>query len=180
MAADAGVLPPVTLPAHERPRLSRFDRAAGPVSSSPLLFLAPLMDFVMNVWPLQLDKVNWRYGAFGLAGGFLLTPLLGLVMLMVASILFENRRVLSFTAVLSSIVALGLILLSMAFILDSVQMRRRDVPETRRGSSTQGVLKALVKDVTGAVCAAWVAFGSFRSLSGVVGPAKRVTVRRWS
>jgi len=152
---------------------SRFDRAAGPVYFLALLFLAlPLLDFVMNVWPLQLDKVNWRYGAFGLAGGFLLTPLLGLVMLMVASILFDNRRVLSMTAVLSSIVALGLILLSMAFILDSVQMRS-GVPETQKRIFDAGVLKALVKDVTGAICAAWVAFGSFRSLSGALAPSKR-------
>jgi hypothetical protein len=152
---------------------SRFDRAAGPVYFLAFLFLAlPLMDFVMNVWPLQIDKVNWRYGAFGLAGGFLLTPLLGLVMLMVASILFGSRRVLSITAVLSSIVALGLILLSMAFILDSVQMRS-GVPESQKRIFDAGVLKALVKDITGAICAAWVAFGSFRSLSGVLAPSKR-------
>ena len=152
---------------------SRFDRAAGPVYFLALLFLAlPLMDFIMNVWPLQLDKVNWRYGAFGLAGGFLLTPLLGLVMLMVASILFESRRVLSITAVLSSIVALGLILLSMAFVLDSVQMRS-GVPVGQKRIFDAGVLKALVKDVTGAICAAWVAFGSFRSLSGAMAPSKR-------
>jgi hypothetical protein len=152
---------------------SRFDRAAGPVYFLAILFLAlPLMDYVMNVWPLQLDKVNWRYGAFGLAGGFLLTPLLGLVMLMVASILFENRRVLSLTAVLSSIVALGLILLSMAFILDSLQMRS-GVPASQKKIFDAGVLKALVKDVTGAVCAAWVAFGSFRHLS-----SKGAAVRR--
>ena len=151
---------------------SRFDRAAGPVYFLAFLFLAlPLMDFVMNVWPLQLDKVNWRYGAFGLAGGFLLTPLLGLVMLMVASILFENRRVLSITAVLGTIVALGLILLSMAFILDSLQMRSA-VPVSQKRIFDAGVLKALVKDVTGAICAAWVAFGSFRSLS-VLAPFKR-------
>jgi hypothetical protein len=151
----------------------RFDRAQGPIYFLAFLFLAlPFMDFIMNVWPLQLDKVNWRYGAFGLAGGFLLTPLLGLVMLLVTAILYDNRRTLTVTAVISSIVALALILLSMAFVLDSLQMRS-GVPVDQKRVFDAGVLKALVKDATGAICAAWVAFAAMRSRSGVSAPSKR-------
>ena len=166
MAAPAAALPPVT---PTRPMTdqtsSRFERAAAPVYFLAFLFLTlPLMDYVMNVWPLQLDKVNWRYGAFGLAGGFLLTPLLGLIILIVSAILFDHRKVLRVTAILSSILALGLILLSMAFVLDSLQMRS-GVPVSQKGIFDAGVGKALVKDLTGAISAAMVALGSFRSLS---------------
>jgi hypothetical protein len=145
---------------------SRFDRAAAPVYFLAFLFLAlPLMDYVMNVWPLQLDKVNWRYGAFGLAGGFLLTPLLGLVILLLASAFFDSRKVLRITAVLASILSVGLILLTMAFVLDSLQMRS-SVPAGQKRVFDVGVAKALIKDLTGAVSAGLVALAALRIAKG--------------
>ena len=144
-----------------------LERAAAPVYFLAFLFLAlPLMDYILNVWPLQVDKVNWRYGAFGLAGGFLLTPLLGLVMLMVTALWFEHRRALLMTGIVSAITALGLALLSVSFVLDSLQMRS-GVPEGQTGIFDAGALKALVKDVTGILSAGWVALGSFRGRAGV-------------
>jgi hypothetical protein len=150
---------------------SRFQRTAGPVYFLGFLFLAlPLMDFVMNVWPLQLGKVNWRYGAFGLAGGFLLTPLLGLVILLASGTIYRHRRVLLVTGILSAITGVALALLSMSFVLDSLQVRS-GVPAANKGAFDAGVLKALVKDLTGSVSAAWVALASFRGVGGL--PATR-------
>lgn len=146
---------------------SKFERAAGPVYFLGFLFLAlPLMDYVMTVWPLQVGRVNWRYAAFGLAGGFLLTPLLGLVILLVAGLVFRHRRALQITGVVSAIAGVGLALVSMAFVLDSLQMRS-GVESAQKGVFDAGVIKALVKNVTGAVSAGWVALASFRGASGV-------------
>lgn len=151
----------------------RFERVAAPAYFLAFLFLAlPLMDYVMTVWPLQLGQVNWRYGAFGLAGGFLLTPLLGLLMLMATALWFEHRGILLVTGIVSAFVAIALALISMSFVLDSLQMRS-GVPVPQKGTFDAGVLKALVKDATGVISAGWVALGSFRGRAGLATSGKR-------
>ncbi len=150
-----------------------FERAAAPVYFLAFLFLTiSLMDYVMNVWPIQLDKVNWRYGAFGLAGGFLLTPLLGLVMLLVTALWFEHRRTLLVTGIVSAVAAVGLALLSMSFVLDSLQMRS-GVAAGQKGLFDAGVLKALVKDVTGIISAGLVALAAFKGRAALAPAGKR-------
>jgi hypothetical protein len=56
-----------------------------------LLVVTPLVDLVANVWPPRLSAVEWRFGTFGLLSGFLLTPLLGMVLATAAAALLEHR-----------------------------------------------------------------------------------------
>lgn len=155
------------------PTTTKLERVAGPMYFLCFLFLAlPFMDYVMNVWPLQPGQVNWRYGAFGLAGGFLLTPLLGFVLLAATGFFLGHRRTLAITALLSAICGLGLILLSMSFVLDSLQIRS-SVSAAQKGVFDAGVVKALIKDLTGALLCVWVAMVSFRGSRGMAVSARR-------
>jgi hypothetical protein len=150
-----------------------LERTAGPFYFLALLFLVlPLVDYVMNVWPLSPGTVNWRYGALGLSGGFLLTPLLGLVMLLTGSILFGHRGMRVFVGVVSAVLALLLALGMMLFVLDSLQVRR-GVAADAMWAYDVGVIKAIVKIFTGAICSAWVALVAFRKLQDAPGRSKR-------
>lgn len=139
----------------------KLGRVAGPTYFLALLFLGlSALDFVMNVWPLRPGDVSWRYGAIGLAGGFLLTPLLGLVILLAASRYFGHQGVRRLTLILSAALAALLLLASLSFVLDALQMRRA-VEAAQKWMFDGGVAKALVKLTTGAVSAAWVAGAAF-------------------
>src|SRR5687768_7635051 len=56
-----------------------------------LFILIPFLDNVISVWPFRLGEVAWRFGAVGLFSRSLLTPLLGLFLLLGLSILAEHR-----------------------------------------------------------------------------------------
>ncbi|HEV8195249.1 MAG TPA: hypothetical protein VGP87_01310 [Gemmatimonadales bacterium] len=150
-----------------------LERTAGPFYFLALLFLVlPLVDYVMNVWPLNPGTVSWRYGALGLSGGFLLTPLLGLVMMLTGSMLFGHRGMRVMVGVVSAVLALLLALGMMLFVLDSLQVRR-GVAADAMWAFDVGVIKAIVKIFTGAICSAWVALVAFRKLQDAPGRSKR-------
>jgi hypothetical protein len=141
-----------------------IQRMAGPVYFLAFLFLLqPLADYVSNVWPMNFGSVTWRYGAMGLTSGFLLTPLLGLVIFMITAGYLEHRGIRILTGVVSAALAIALLLGTMLFVLDSLQVRR-GASDAGRLSFDIGFAKAALKIVTGAICCAWIGLVSLTKL----------------
>ena len=130
-----------------------------------LLVAFPIADFVTSVWPLQPGSVHWRYGMVGLFAGYLLTPLLGLVLAATIAAIGEHDRTLKTFAILS-LVATVLILVALgAFALDVTQLRG-SVEAAARGRFDTGAISASVKYVLIAIVLAWFGIGQLRSSRG--------------
>src|SRR5262249_28837889 len=127
-----------------------------------LFVLTPAIDFVANVLPLQPSHAQWRYGTVGLLSGFLLTPFLGLLLANLAASGMRHSRLLRFLGVIE--LAVGVILLGCTalFVLDMLEVRSA-VPQNARATFDIGSVKALGKNVTGAIALLWLGVASFRT-----------------
>ncbi len=138
-------------------RLEDADVLIGPLYGVSLLLVAtPVFDFVTSVLPLRAGNIEWRFATIGLLSGFLLTPLLGYIIAMLAAQIGGHRlvqRVLAACAfVFSGILALMLV----AFVLDILQLR--SVVQAEASAAFQGAsIKALVKHVSVLVVLPWLA-----------------------
>jgi hypothetical protein len=126
-----------------------------------LFLLTPVLDFVASVWPLRIHDIQWRFATGGLLSGYLLTPLLGLLLAMIAAALVEHRGVQRSLGVLSIVVAVALIGIMGVFTLDVLQLRG-DVNPQLKGSYQLASSKALIKYVSSLVAFVWMAIISFR------------------
>lgn len=88
-----------------------------------LLIASPAIDLVGAIIPARPGEISWRFGVFGLLTNALVTPMLGLAILLVVATLLERqrtvRRLAILTLVLDVIILLGLGL----FVLDYLQLR---------------------------------------------------------
>jgi hypothetical protein len=114
-----------------------------------------LLDLVTNVWPLQAGLLEWRYGAWGLLSGYLLTPLLGMIMLAAAAALMGHARALAALFWVNLLVAAVLLVGSVFFVLDVVQLRGA-VPVGEQSRYDTGASKALLKHVLVAAALFWL------------------------
>jgi hypothetical protein len=102
------------------------------------------VDVLATVWPVQPGAVQWRYGAWGLLSGFLLTPLLGMVMIAAASAILGHADGLKAQWWINLGMVLLLVLGSGLFVLDVVQLRGT-VPPEDLSRYQAGAAKALLK-----------------------------------
>ena len=130
-----------------------------------LLVLISALDFAAAIWPFLPGDAGWRYGAIGLASGFLVTPLVGVTL--AALVAVEQRhagvvRVLGFLALATGVVLLvGIV----AFALDAIQVRRdAATPELRRLTELSAA-KAALKLFAGACATLWLGSGLLRQPS---------------
>ena len=102
--------------------------------------------------------MQWRYGSVGLFSGFLLTPLLAVLIAGAVSTFAEHRRVSRVLAILNIVVAVLLILAMAAFALDAFQMRHT-VPDVKEARWTFDVaaIKATAKYLLAAAVLFWLA-----------------------
>lgn len=145
----------------DRRHTGALDKMVGPVYIAGILFvILPIVDLVTNVIPLQPGDVAWRYGAVGLSSGFLLTPLLGMLVLALGAAYAEHALVLRILAGLGIAGAVVLIGVSVLFTLDALQLRGAVTPaESARFDI--GAVKAVGKNVVGAVALGWLGRGSW-------------------
>jgi hypothetical protein len=137
-----------------------------------LFVLQPAVDFVANVTPLQLRNYQWRYGTIGLLSGFLLTPLLGLVLAQLAAAVLGHRAALRGLAMTAAAAALALVVACGLFSLDAIQ-QRANVPPEAKATFDVGSAKALFKHLTVAAVllgSAWAAWRVSRGLAPVGPP----------
>lgn len=130
-----------------------------------LMIVLPLGDLGASVWPPHLMQLQWRFGTFGLASGFLLTPLFGIVILVVAAAILQHRVVQRFVAVLNILGAAFLAAVLVIFALDWLQFRA-GAPADARATMDLGSIKALIKDLLVACTLVWLGIAGWRAGHG--------------
>jgi hypothetical protein len=120
-----------------------------------LFVVLPALDFVTNVWPLHVGDLQWRYGTVGLLSGFLLTPLLGVLLATLVAAVLRHALLQRLLAVLDLVAAALLLLGCALFLLDALQYRG-NVPAEAKATFDVGTGKALLKHFTGAGVLAWL------------------------
>ncbi len=143
-------------------------RLAGPCYFIAFLFVViPATDFISNVWPLQPGDFRWRFGMTGLLAGFLLTPLLGIMLAGLVAAITEDHRTLRLVSVVAAVGAVVLVILVALFALDVIQFRP-EVPADRRGPFDFANVRSIVKHLLAAGSLGWLA----RSGLGVTAEAR--------
>ena len=137
-----------------------------------LLIATPSIDFITSVLPLRPSNIEWRFATVGLLSGFVLTPLLGVVLAMVVALQAGHTRFQRVIAVLNAGLAVVFSITVVLFLLDIVQLRSAVQPEAR--SAFQGAAaKAVLKHLTFIVALGWLARRGFLASSWSAPQAKR-------
>jgi hypothetical protein len=126
------------------------------------LVVLPLVDVAANAWPFAPAEAAWRYGSLGLFSGFLLTPLLGVVMVLLVAAHQGHAGLLRVTAWAALAGALGCLVCVVLFALDVLQVRNA-VPTEARTTFDIGAAKAELKYVAVAVALLWLSIGGRRA-----------------
>lgn len=147
--------------------------------ASPLYFIAvlliatPVIDFATGVFPLRLDNIEWRFATVGLLSGFLLTPVLGIILAILVAALSGHdlvQRVIGFANIAIAVLFVALVV---AFLLDIVQLRGVVQPESK-GAFLSAAWKAVAKHTCFIVALAWLGVRGLRlAKSAAPAPARR-------
>jgi hypothetical protein len=105
-----------------------------------IMIFFPVIDFVLQVWPPVLQQSSWRFGAVGIVSRLLITPFLGLFVILVVATWREHLRVLQAFTLLNALLVLVFLALAVVFTLDGLEVRALVTPET----ATRFDLTALV------------------------------------
>ncbi len=128
----------------------RWDRIAGAVYFVLyLLILVSIVDYVSNTYPINPGEATWRYGALGILGQFLPTPLFSVALILMLGSAIYQRGHIRFVTVFSAVMAVALVLGMVAFTLDALQVRG-NVPMDQQGRFDFAVARSLFKLFTSA------------------------------
>jgi hypothetical protein len=127
-----------------------------------LLLGLTLLDYFGTVWPFQPGQANWRYGAVGLVSGFVLTPLLGLSLGVAVAIHRQSGTMLRLFGGISLILGVLLVLGTLVFALDAVQVRQSVAAEARK-LTEMSAAKAILKMLAAGIASIWLGLGAIRS-----------------
>jgi hypothetical protein len=130
-----------------------------------VLLVSPLADLMGAVLPPRMGEVSWRFGAFGLTTGALVSPILGLAMLKVAGVLLEHRTVVRVVAVIDLILMLILLGGLAFFALDFVQLRAT-LAASSLGQYDMAGFKAAVNGLLEVIVLGWMGVAGLRASSG--------------
>lgn len=108
------------------------------------LIIIPLLDFVTSILPLQPYDIRWRFASVALLSGFLFTPLLAIMFLMVVSALAEDRTFQRVVGVLNLVLVVLLGALLVLFALDVLELRH-GLPDAERVPFDMSALRATAK-----------------------------------
>src|SRR4051812_33829499 len=86
------------------------------------LAVIPPIDALMQTAPLRLGDLRWRWGTFGLLTNAMMLPMVGLLMALVVSSMFEQRMFQRVLGVITAVMALLAIAGLCLFALDSLQL----------------------------------------------------------
>lgn len=139
-----------------------------------LVFLFPLVDTSMSVWPPQPGEVAWRFGAAGFFSRALITPILGVLIAFAVALLLEHRRVLRAIALASAVVAVMLVGVIGMFMLDALEMRSK-VVEGRMFAFDVASAVALMKYGAAVLVALVFAVVGWKASKRVVAPSAKRT-----
>lgn len=136
-----------------------------------ILVIIPLFDGMLQVWPLRLSDERWRFGSVGSLSNLFLVPLLGLLIALTIAHLTDARRTKRVIGSICAVLAVGLAILSVLFILDYFQVRTQVVPRMQQATSVAS-MTAVAKNLLSIITLALL------SRAGFAGPKAVVVVRR--
>lgn len=106
------------------------------------------------MWPLNPTALQWRFGALGLVSRALMTPLLGLLVVLAASFVAEHARTQWAVGVGAWLLAVAAGFLAVVFALDAIHVRgllEEDARAAVEISSVVALAKYLIFAVTSAL-----------------------------
>ncbi len=111
-----------------------------------LLVLTPVMDFATSVLPLRVSNIEWRFASVGLLSGFLLTPVLGIVLAILIAGWSGHEKFQRVIAIVNLASVAVFALLLVFFLLDILQLRSAVQAEAKtafEGAAIKAVAKYL-------------------------------------
>jgi hypothetical protein len=126
-----------------------------------LMTAVSVLDLLSNLWPFSPGSIEWRYGAIGIMSGFAVTPLLGLVLLMIGAELRNLTGMVKAIGYLNVALAVLLGLILLLFLLDGLQIRQM-APEQRQAVTSRAVVIAAVRLIGGLAAFAVVGRAALR------------------
>ncbi|HET7456728.1 MAG TPA: hypothetical protein VFJ74_03670 [Gemmatimonadaceae bacterium] len=113
-----------------------------------LLIFVPLFDLIITIWPIQGSNLRWRVATMGQVSASEVLAILGLLLLLIASVIFDQPRVQRVVAALAGLMAAVLLVLVPLFLLDITQLRPDVRPELKHPFdlvATQSTLKLILE-----------------------------------
>jgi hypothetical protein len=155
----------VTEPAHlVSSRLDPEEALARPLYVVAFaLVLVPTLDFVFSVPPAEFASVQWRFAAVGLLSGFVLMPMMGLALACVIAGMLKQFHVVRLLVILCLTIALVLIVISLGFVLDVLQLLAT-LPEEGRPAFNSAWIGALSKLALSAIVLAYLGWRARRMI----------------
>lgn len=94
------------------------------ITAGVLLLLIPAIQVGIQIWPLQLTNIQWRFAAANaLSGSILLPSFLGLSLLLTIGRRLESSALQKTVGVLAVVFVLGLGASIALFVLDAMQLK---------------------------------------------------------
>jgi hypothetical protein len=93
-----------------------------------LLSVLPVMEILVNAWPVRIHDPAWRLAAVGIGAGGLATLLLALFLILVVGSLGDSPVGAWIVAGICALVAMVCVVGAFAFALDSLQVRAQVLP----------------------------------------------------
>lgn len=141
-----------------------------------LLIVSPLVDLLGTVLPPRFGEVAWRFGTYGLLTNALVTPTLGLALLVATGLLRGRRVLVRIAAVVLTLIAVVLVAGLALFALDYIQLRGA-VGAAVRGSYDAAAGKAMIHAALDVVVLGLLAEASYVASRGVNRAAPRAPER---
>ncbi|MFN8581720.1 MAG: hypothetical protein U0163_12180 [Gemmatimonadaceae bacterium] len=138
---------------------------AGPFYAFGLLLIGlPMMDFATSIVPVHFANLQWRFATLGLLSNFLMTPMLGLGVMIVTAAVREHRGTMRFFSIVSGVIALSLIGMLVLFSLDAIQLNA-SMPADQVASFRSAAAKAVAKHAAGIIVLAWMSVATWQVAS---------------
>ena len=141
---------------------------------SILLLLFAYLDFALNVWPVNAGEARWRFGTVGVFSSYTGWLLLGYLLLLWFAMSAGNRGLLKVVAILCLLEAVVLLLATLAFPLDVLQLQR-SVPPTDLWTFKAAAGRTVFKNLLSVVAFLWLAVAGFRAAKPEPGSRSRRT-----
>jgi len=119
-----------------------------------MLVLVPFGEAFFSTFPMEPGSAMWRFGAVGIMSSALLTPLLGLLILVTTSAILEHPLGVRLVGGVTLVAGVILLLVLGLFVLDAVQIRAQVVEEARASyqmAAGQTIFRLLAVMVTSVV-----------------------------
>ncbi|MDH3272117.1 MAG: hypothetical protein OEN56_12330 [Gemmatimonadota bacterium] len=105
------------------------------------LIVTASIDLFSSVWPIRAGEMSWRYGFLGLAAGYLQTPMLGLIMIILTAAWQREATMLRAAGSVCLVAAVLLLLVMGVFGIDVMSMRQIRAEDAQLGVLVGGAVQ---------------------------------------